>query len=411
MRKSAVCFYLGFILMLDGGIWGCSNGNSANTTSSQTILQDDETVGASGSGSAAAESNSTTTLTTPLENMHVVGRSWDDGNGLIFGWSATSIEAHFIGTGVNARIDEVDGIYRYATYNDLNYYQITVDGVDTKVIQARNPNLFLTTSYQLANDLVYGEHTVKIRKMTEANIAASKFFGFEVVGGEIKSYRYPVKKHLLVIGDSLSAGYGDLGANPNCTYTPASQNGILAYGPVAAAALDAEVQVVAWSGRGMARNNDNSNTRTMHDVYLTPVLNVSDAKWDFQSWIPDAIAINLGTNDFSAATAPVESEFVGNYTDMVKTLLGMYPNAHVFCIVGPTMSDDYTRNPNIPKPYSELKKYIGEMIQQVGSDNVTLLEFPSTLVGARLGCDYHPNTTGQANMAQILQTALSGIGW
>lgn len=405
MSKQTLSHFLGCIFVLQT-IVGCDNANRPESDQEQNSVQSDEPT------HIQAPSEPNITVTTPTENMHVVGRAWDDGNSLVFGWSATSIEAHFIGTGVNARIDEVDGIYRYPTYNDLNYYQVSIDGVNTKVIHAPNPNSSSTTPYELANNLIYGEHTVKIQKMTEANVAASRFYGFDVIGGEIKPFRYPAKKHLLVIGDSLSAGYGDLGANPNCTYSPSTQNGVLAYGPVATRALDAEVQVIAWSGRGMARNNNDSNTLTMHDVYLTPVLNVAEAKWNFQSWIPDAIAINLGTNDFSAPTPPVESELVANYTDMVKTLLNMYPNTYVFCIIGPTMSDDYSRNPNvIPKPYSELKQYVQEVIKNVGSNQVSLLEFPSTTVGARLGCDYHPNLTGQSNMALILQKALTNIGW
>lgn len=368
---------------------GCSQ-SSTQSSIGQTTTQDSNNTQAAQTG----------------EEVHVVGRSWQDGNGLVFGWSATSLEAHFNGTGVTTVIDELFGYY--STYDALNYYQVTIDGGTPMTLIAGDPNNGQKT-YTLASNLALGEHTVRIRKLTEANVAGSRFHGFNVVGGSLVKHQYPTVKHLLVIGDSLSAGFGVLGTNPNCAFTPATESAVLAYGPVAADALGAEVQVIAWSGRGVQRNADNSNTRTMPDIFLTPVLNSNDATWDFQSWIPDAVAINLGANDFTATTPVVASDFISKYTQMLKTILSMYPNTHIFCILGPLLSDEY--NAQGIKPLTTAKGYVASAISNINSSQVTYLEFPGTLEGARLGCNYHPNTVGQANMANILKQALIGIGW
>ena len=40
--------------------------------------------------------------------------------------------------------------------------------------------------------------------------------------------------------------------------------------------------------------------------------------YEFTSWIPNLIIINLGTNDFNALLPPSESDFVETYIKLIK---------------------------------------------------------------------------------------------
>ena len=66
----------------------------------------------------------------------------------------------------------------------------------------------------------------------------------------------------------------------------------------------------------------------------------SSSVWPWPSWIADALVINLGTNDGSAATDP-KYHYVQTYTDLVKQASAHYgPNLNVFLACGP-MSTSY----------------------------------------------------------------------
>ena len=58
------------------------------------------------------------------------------------------------------------------------------------------------------------------------------------------------ERRLLVIGDSISAGFGVLCNSSDGTFTPATESAYHAYPGIAARALDADLQDIAYSGKG-----------------------------------------------------------------------------------------------------------------------------------------------------------------
>src|SRR6185437_8007857 len=124
-------------------------------------------------------------------------------------------------------------------------------------------------------------HSVEVRKRTEALVGTSQFRGFTVQGTPLKPpAMLPMDRRIEVIGDSISAGYGVLGQNSNCHFSPATENETDAYGYVAATQLQAEVHVNAWSGKGVYRNNDGTTTATMPELYKLALPADANAMWD-----------------------------------------------------------------------------------------------------------------------------------
>ena len=80
------------------------------------------------------------------------------------------------------------------------------------------------------------------------------------------------------------------------------------YCPQIAAALDADYQVVAVSGRGVVRNNGGDGTGVFPDIYRElDYYNHSGTPYNFEKQ-PDVIVINLGTNDESDANQALPAE-------------------------------------------------------------------------------------------------------
>jgi len=96
-----------------------------------------------------------------------------------------------------------------------------------------------------------------------------------------------------------------------------------------------QYSVVAWSGRGMVRNYGDKNITSAQPLpYYYPfsvatqgtvcfpntggqsslqseILNsCSGTLWNFTSWVPDIVFINLGTNDYSTQPQPPRDVFV-----------------------------------------------------------------------------------------------------
>ena len=105
--------------------------------------------------------------------------------------------------------------------------------------------------YRVVSGLTAGEHTVRLVKATEPMIGVTQIQGFQLsAGGQLLPQPAP-RRRLEVIGDSISCGYGNEGANQNEHFTPKTENAYFTYGADAARSLGADYVCLAWSGRKM----------------------------------------------------------------------------------------------------------------------------------------------------------------
>lgn len=321
--------------------------------------------------------------------VRVVGRT-DGATAPRFEWSGVSIQARFKGT--SAAVD-LDG-------GNNNYFEVIVDGQ----VQPR----LTTSSGRKKLDLVTGlpdaEHDLVLWRRTEAdNFAPSQFFALDFGSGTLLPPTVPSHK-MEVIGDSITCGYGDEGAGPNCSFSFDTENNYSAYGSVAARALGADLYTECWSGKGMYRNGDGSTTDTMPPLWDRTIPTDSTSSWDF-SWTPDAVVIDLGTNDF--AKGDPGQAYVTAYESFLTELRGHYPNAYVFVMIGPmTSGSDLTT----------ARGYLDQVVQSRTSAGDTrisqVLIDPQDGNANGLGCDYHPSVKTHALMGKTLADAMkTALGW
>ena len=331
-----------------------------------------------------------TALNAPMTNVHFIGRfDTSDPLGPKFAWPASGMRARFVGTGIDMRLR--------TTGNDE--FQVVIDGTPTSVVRC-SPTRDV---YSLASGLTDGTHDIEVYKRTEARVGQAQFLGFAPSSGRplLPPADRPARK-IEFIGDSITAGYGAEGAGATCHFTPSTENEFLAYGALAARSVGAEHFTVAWAGK---------STENLANIYDRTLPLDTRSRWDFQTWVPDAVVINLGTNDFAAGD-PGQVTMTSHYQRFVERVRANYPSAHIFCVLGPMLADTY---PPGQKILTHARKYLRSVVDALnakGDARVTFLEFPVQDFANGLGCDYHPNLTTHRLMADQLADALrTQLGW
>lgn len=243
-------------------------------------------------GAMAEAADTTVTLGEAQVLKH--GRTYEKNGTLYLDWTNSGISFNFEGTGAKAVLTASS-----LTPNP-GYVNVYVDGALTP-----SATMYLDKTkaeYTLAENLPAGSHTITLRKRNEAVYGSSATVGvasLTIIGGSLKAAPEAADRHIEVIGDSITCGFGNLAANTNVGYSSHVSDGTSTYATMAAQALNADISVVARSGIGFVRN---ATCDTMMDVYekVSGLGDKNTDAWDFASNPVDVVVINLGTNDNGA---------------------------------------------------------------------------------------------------------------
>jgi hypothetical protein len=159
-------------------------------------------------------------------------------------------------------------------------------------------------------------------------------YGFQLPSGAaVGTPMAQLSRNIEIIGDSISAGYGSMGNGGGCPVNSWTSSNYYAYDQFICRQFNANCTVVAWSGKGMYQNCCD-NGETMPSYYLqTRGGNAYVSDWDFSRFVPDALIINLGTNDFGHDSGPAwEKNFTDTYVQFVLNATSRYnkPKMPVF---------------------------------------------------------------------------------
>jgi lysophospholipase L1-like esterase len=319
-----------------------------------------------------------------------------------FEWEGSAIEASFTGTQV--------AITLAGDPSAPNYFAVFIDG-------AAQPTLLVNgaapTSYPLAAGLSAGPHHVLVFRRAESIQNITRFVKFDFgPGGALLAPPAPPTRRIELIGDSITAGYGVECANATTAFTAATENEYIAYGSIAARDLGAEAHVIAWSGEGVYRNYaaDPDAGTHMPEYWLRTLPTEPTSAWDFARWVPDAVVVNLGTNDFSGTPpADIDEKYESHYRAFVQKIHGTYPNAKVFCALGPMLTE-----PRLSEARTAINNVIASL-HATGFAGISLVEFsPQDCgpAGGGCGCDFHPSASTHRQMAKVLEGAIrAALAW
>jgi lysophospholipase L1-like esterase len=295
-----------------------------------------------------------------------------------FAWSGTGVVASFSGTTVTLRLDDTGS----------NQFTVLLDGeLAPTLVTSAGPN-----DYVLATELAPGTHRVEVYRRTEASFGPTQFLGFDFgTDGELLPPP-PVSRRIEIIGDSVSAGYGNDGVLP-CAFSADTENHYLTYGAIAARALGAELSTVAWSGKGVVYNYGTDVNEPMPELYGRTLPQDPTSTYDFGIQ-PEVVVINLGTNDFSTEDDPTTELFATAYAALLAQVRAAYPDARIIGTVGPLLTGD-----DLAGARAGIAAGVAQFADADGNVRVWEMNVPN---GDPPGCDYHPNLDTHRAMGDAL---------
>ncbi len=360
-----------------------SDASTDGTTDAFTDAEFEASVDASPDASADAVHDAP-----PADpHVHFVGRHEPlSSGGARFGWSGTGFVVRFQGTAARVRMDDPSG-----------YFTVVVDGE----VQPRLATTSGETLYDLATGLPDGEHVVEVYRRAEGFFGATRVVEVEIDGTLLPPPM--VGRRIEVLGDSITCGYGNEGADQHCNFSADTENHYWTYAAIAARALDAELSAIAWSGKGVVFNYGDDKTEPLPSLFRRTIPSEAEDDWGF-AWQPDAVVINLGTNDVSTEGDPSEAEFVGAYVALLEEVRDVYPDARVFCTVAPLLSESDTVT---------VMGYIQKAVDaRVGAGDGKVARIDLNVQNVGWGCDWHPSIATHEAMASVLESELrTAMGW
>jgi lysophospholipase L1-like esterase len=344
--------------------------------------------------------------------VRYVGRvDESDPAGPRLGWSGSRVIVRFKGSALKVRIKE-------RSFEDgPSHYDLSIDG-------ELQEDAFVPDDgqgeYDLATDLSPDEpHVVELYRRTEAMVGITQILGFEYPdGGDLLAPSAWPKRRIEFLGDSESTGYGIDCDAPSERFSGATENERKAFPALVAKAVGAEEHNLAFSGKGVIRNEDSSSE--VYDMIYPRALPLPPgaSAWNFGSWAPDVVWINLGANDWGPGldgdrSPPDADEFKRRYGALVRLVRQKNPNAHIVCAVQGFVNDDY---PQGFEAYSNLKRILQEVVEErhaARDAKVYFHELPRARDGIDLtGCASHPNAEYHKKAAASVAAKVRAIaGW
>src|SRR5690349_6426137 len=134
----------------------------------------------------------------------------------------------------------------------------------------------------------------------------------------------------------------------------------------------------------------------MPELYQRTLTGNAASQWDFSSFTPDVVVINLGTNDFSAALDA--AAFSADYVDLLTTVRGNYPAATIVAVTWARWG-------------SANEQRVHDAVATFAVPNVLETQFSIDRADG-WGCGYHPSAvTHQKLGAQLTALLKSELGW
>ncbi|KAL9094641.1 MAG: hypothetical protein Q9165_003201 [Trypethelium subeluteriae] len=324
-------------------------------------------------------------------------------------WPADGVAFNFTGTQAVINFSDVSGD---------NSLAIVIDNGAPIVISNVTSNSISTPTVS------QGIHTVVLHRRSEALYGTLTFENVTTTG-TLGTDSAPTRR-IEFIGDSITVGYGEAGTFP-CTNTAAVEDAPDTYGALTAGNLSADYSLVAWSGKGLLRNYVTSTPDTspiMPELWTRYGALDADNTYTFPTAAtPQAVVINLGTNDYSyqltnssgatySARPPLNNvTYEQAYVKFVQTVQSHYPQADFFLTSSPLLSDTFPTAADMQ--HTSQANAIKAAIAQLNSTKLHFVDFPPQPgTNDTIGCDYHPGPFEHQAMAAILTPAIKSVlGW
>lgn len=257
-----------------------------------------------------------------------------DTSACVWYWSGTSATLNFKGTGLSVLLQDE---------GSANFYEVIVDG---RRMLRLHPDMNKQL-YTLAQGLPEGKHTIELFKDTEFSFGSTRLFGFQLAANtQLLSAPKAKKRKIEFYGNSITCGYAieDTVTDGNSS-EPKYEYNYLTYGAITARHFNAAYHCISKSGIGITVG---FTPYLMPEIYDRTNPADSNTQWDFSSYTPKVVVINLGQNDASVSAMPNhpnfkarfgtqkpnENYFIQAYQRFFRTLRLKYPSATLIAVLG-----------------------------------------------------------------------------
>lgn len=307
-------------------------------------------------------------------------------------WIGTTLETRFAGTKIGFKI-----------LDDRNYYNLYIDD---KLLQRIAPH---NQEHDVwIQDLDSSEHTLRIIKTTESSFYAGRIGAFRIENGKWLPYSNAQKSQIEFIGDSWTAGLGNLSQTRECSFEESVQQTDItqSFAYLTAQHYKSEWQINAISGIGMNRNwNGNDSGKSLRTYYPRILQYDSSQTYSDSKWQPKLYIIGLGINDFSTDLRPTETwtdsslsqAFIDEYQQLILRLHHKSPSALI--IVSHTFL----------WPKDRLRPLASKLVQKLRQDGNHFV-FDIEYKGIDLnGCLWHPSQRDHQKISKDLIALIDSI--
>ncbi len=321
------------------------------------------------------------------------------------GYSASSLSFRFVGKRALAHI--ISDTKQYADYEKA-WAAVYVNG-------SHEPYKRFEITEQEGDYLLYesdaeAEVCITLMKYSEPEYAPLGVAWIETDSKSILPPPPAKKRRLQIIGDSITCGYGVEGSLEETVHRTCTENPQKSYSVLTADALDAELEIVAWNGKGVITQYIGDEENQVQDEWLIPMLyEYTDAglerdyfhnakkdweRWEHDTFQPNLIIVNLGTNDASYTRGIPErnEEFQKAYTAFLAHIHDLHPNAAILCMLG-TMDQ---------RLCSTVDAAAADFREKAPDARVEFLSLPPQEEADGLGTFWHPTAATQRKTADIV---------
>lgn len=315
-----------------------------------------------------------------------------------FYWPGSAATIHFIGTGLKARMQSLkEKAYFYAILDNNMSSVLKIEVDQTK------------KEHTLAENLPQGKHSLQLYKLTNST-SANILYGFSITGkAKLRPATKAPKRKIEFYGNSITAGHG-VDVQPGMKDSGQIElfNNYYTYAALTSRHFNAEASIIARSGIGIMLS---WFPEIMPEVYdrLDPF--DTSSKWNFSTYTPDIVVINLFQNDSWLINKPEHAQFknrfgnqkptedfiIKSYREFVQSIRSKYPKAEIICALG---------NMDATEKASKWPLYIQQAVQNLSDPKIHTLFFPYK------NTTNHPNRQEQQTMAdQLIKYIENHIKW
>lgn len=347
-------------------------------------------------------------------NVKYLGRAVLVNDTLFLSLSGSGFEFQYTGCGLTLSL--TGGSASEIPDNEGNYARFAIYVNGTRVTDAQLSSSSITLKVAESAEPVTS--TIRFVKLSECAMSLIGVKPLEIAEGETVTPT-PAKAHKIeFIGDSITCGYGVDDEDPLHPFKTATEDVTRAYAFKTATALDCDYSMFSTSGYGIISGytGDPSVKMTnqlIPDFYeymgfsydlLPGISTPMEISWNFSRYCPDAIVINLGTNDDSYCQEDQsrQEEYCAAYEAFLKVVRSHNPNAHIFCVLG-LMGD---------RLYPWVCKACENYSSSTGDTKITSVHLPEQDASIGYVSDYHPLESAHEKAAQVLIPQIREImGW